>query len=89
MVKSWDDMVHIWDYTFYERMKIDPKDHKIMLTEPPMNPQSNKRLMCEYMLEKYGFPAVKVSIQAVLVLYAQGLITGLISCLHLVEECEK
>lgn len=77
-VKNWEDMCHIWDYTFYDRMKIDPHEHRIMLTEPPMNPASNKRIMCENMLEKYEFPAVKISIQATLVLYAQGLLTGVV-----------
>jgi len=78
IVKDWEGMGHLWDYTFYERMKINPKDHKIMLTEPPMNPKSNKKQMCEVMMEKYDFQAVKVSIQAMLVLYAQGLLTGVV-----------
>lgn len=78
IVKDWDGMKHLWDYTFFERMKIDPKDHKILLTEPPMNPKSNQKNMMEHMFEVYGFPAAKVSIQAMLVLYAQGLLTGVV-----------
>jgi actin-related protein 2 len=78
IVKDWEGMGHLWDYTFFDRMKIDPKDHKIMLTEPPMNPKSNKKNMCENMFEKYGFSHTKVSIQAMLVLYAQGLLTGVV-----------
>jgi actin-related protein 2 len=78
IVKDWEGMGHLWDYTFHDRMKIDPKDHKIMLTEPPMNPKSNKKHMCENMFEKYGFSHTKVSIQAMLVLYAQGLLTGVV-----------
>jgi actin-related protein 2 len=34
--------------------------------------------MLENMFEKYGFPFAKVSIQAMLVLYAQGLLTGVV-----------
>jgi actin-related protein 2 len=34
--------------------------------------------MYENMFEKYGFAAAKVSIQAMLVLYAQGLLTGVV-----------
>jgi len=49
-----------------------------MLTEPPMNPKSNKQKMCEVMFDKYNFKAAKVSIQEVLVLYAQGLLTGVV-----------
>jgi len=78
IVRNWDGMRHIWDYTFHERMKIDPKDHKILLTEPPMNPTKNKKRMLENMFETYGFAAGKVSIQAMLVLYAQGLLTGVV-----------
>jgi len=77
IVKDWEGMQHLWDYTF-EKMKINPADHKILLTEPPSNPKKNKELMCKYMFEKYNFQAVKVSIQAMLVLYAQGLMTGVV-----------
>lgn len=81
IVKDWEGMGHLWDYTFYERMGLTTdtiKDHKIMLTEPPMNPRSNKKRMCETMFDKYNFAATKVSIQAMLVLYAQGLLTGVV-----------
>lgn len=78
VVKNWEDMGHLWDYTFYERMKIDPKNHRILLTEPPMNPKSNQVKMLENMFETYQFQGAKVSIQAMLVLYAQGLLTGVV-----------
>lgn len=78
IVKDWEGMGHLWDYTFNEKLKIDPKEHKVMLTEPPMNPKNNKVRMLEHMFEKYGFEAAKVSIQAMLVLYAQGLLTGVV-----------
>jgi actin-related protein 2 len=72
IVKKWDDMQHLWDYTFFEKMKVDPRDRKILLTEPPLNPLKNREQMCEVMFERYGFGGVYVAIQAVLALYAQG-----------------
>jgi len=78
IVRDWEGMGHLWDYTFFDRMKIDPKEHKIMLTEPPSNPVENKKRMCENMFEKYGFSHCKISIQATLVLTAQGLVTGVV-----------
>jgi len=78
IVQDWKGMVNLWDYTFKERLKIDPKDHKILLTEPPMNPKENQKKMLQTMLETYQFEAAKVSIQAMLVLYAQGLLTGVV-----------
>lgn len=72
IVKRWDDMHHLWNYTFYDKMQIDTSGRKILLTEPPMNPLKNREQMAETMLEQYNFGGVYVAIQAVLALYAQG-----------------
>lgn len=48
IVRNWDDMKHVWDYTFGEnRLNIDPKNSKLLLTEPPMNPKKNREKMIE------------------------------------------
>jgi len=78
IVTDWKGIINLWDYTFYERMKIEPKEYKILLTEPPMNPKENQKKMLQTMFETYQFEAAKVSIQAMLVLYAQGLLTGVV-----------
>ncbi|XP_071788647.1 actin-related protein 2-B [Asterias amurensis] len=79
IVRNWDEMKHIWDYTFGEgRMNINPVDSKILLTEPPMNPHRNREKMVEVMFEQYQFAGVYIAIQAVLTLYAQGLLTGVV-----------
>ncbi|KAK9315157.1 actin family [Lipomyces starkeyi] len=78
IIKNWEDMGHLWDYAFYERMNIDPTGKKILLTEPPMNPLSNREKMVDTMFEKYNFGGVYVAIQAVLALYAQGLSSGVV-----------
>jgi actin-related protein 2 len=72
IVRNWEDMGHLWDYTFLERMKINPKECRILLTEPPMNPKENREKMITTMFEKYGFDGVYVALQAILTLYAQG-----------------
>ena len=42
------EIVCLQDYTFgEEKMNIDPKECKIMLTEPPMNPLKNRQKMIE------------------------------------------
>ena len=79
IVKKWEDMQHLWDYTFFEKMQIDPRGRKVLLTEPPMNPLKNREQMCEVMFERYGFGGVYVAIQAVLALYAQGTFPALAS----------
>jgi actin-related protein 2 len=42
MVKNWDDMELLWNYTFYDEMKCNPAEMKIMMTEPPSNPKKNR-----------------------------------------------
>lgn len=72
IVRNWDDMKLLWDYTFREKLRVDPAGRKVLLTEPPMNPKQNRQRMCQVMFEEYGFGGVYVAIQAVLTLYAQG-----------------
>ncbi|XP_056168744.1 actin-related protein 2 isoform X2 [Syzygium oleosum] len=78
IVQNWDDMGHVWDHTFYNELKINPAECKILLTDPPLNPSKNREKMVETMFEKYNFAGVFIQIQAVLTLYAQGLLTGLV-----------
>jgi actin-related protein 2 len=78
IVRNWEDAEHVWNYTFFEKLKVNPKDCKILLTEPPMNPLANREKMVQVMFEKYGFKAAYIAIQAVLTLYAQGLLTGVV-----------
>ena len=48
IVKNWDDMLHLYDYTFGpEKLGINPKECKLLLTEPPMNPKKNRERMVE------------------------------------------
>ncbi|CAJ0648157.1 4366_t:CDS:2 [Entrophospora sp. SA101] len=60
IIKIWEDMKHLWDYTFLREIE-----------KPPMNPLDNRREMVKTMFENYGFQGVHVEIQAVLTLYAQ------------------
>jgi len=78
IVRNWEDMGYVWDYTFQEKLKVNPRECKIMLTEAPMNPVQNRKKMIEVMFEKYGFKGCYIAIQAVLTLYAQGLLTGVV-----------
>ncbi|PAV71626.1 hypothetical protein WR25_11914 [Diploscapter pachys] len=79
IVRNWDDMGHVWDHTFGpEKLDIDPKDCKLLLTEPPLNPNSNRERLFQVMFEQYGFHSLYVAVQAVLTLYAQGLLTGVV-----------
>ncbi|CAK8680015.1 actin-related protein 2 [Clavelina lepadiformis] len=79
IVRNWEDMEHLWDYTFGpEKLDIDPRNSKVLLTEPPMNPMKNREQIIQRMFEKYQFDGCYIAVQAVLTLYAQGLLTGIV-----------
>ncbi|KRY32228.1 Actin, acrosomal process isoform [Trichinella spiralis] len=78
IVTNWDDMEILWHHTFYNEMRVAPKEHPVLLTEAPMNPKRNREKMIEIMFESFKTPAMYVAIQAVLSLYASGRTTGIV-----------
>ena len=76
VVTSWDDMEKIWRYIFQEQLHVQSQDQTVLLTEPPLNPTSNRQHMLEVMFENFNVPAVHVEVGAVLSLYATGRMTG-------------
>ena len=80
IVDNWDDMEALWAYTFHTKMGL-PKDlskHKIIVTEAAMNPKKNRAKMAQILFEKFGFGGVKFEMQALLSLFAEGELTGLV-----------
>lgn len=78
IIENFEDMDLLWDYTFREKLGIDPSLHPVLLTEPPYNPKPNREQMVEIMFETFGVPSLNISIQGVLALLAQGRMTGLV-----------
>jgi actin-related protein len=69
-------MEKVWSYCFNNELRVDPTEHKVLLTEAPMNPKVNREKMTSLMFETFGVQGLYVSIQAVLSLYSNGRTTG-------------
>ena len=78
IVKNWEDETTVLNYIFKNKLQINNEDHPILITEAPMNPIENRKKLAEVMFETFNFPMMQIVPQALLVLYAQGLVTGVV-----------
>jgi actin, other eukaryote len=76
IVTNWDDMEKIWNHTFYKELNVDPKEHPVILTEVPLNPNNHRERLAQIMFENFNVPSMIVSIPGVLSLFASGRSTG-------------
>ena len=74
-----EDLFKLWDYTLIQKMGIeDPSEKKIIVTEAPLNPISNKIKIFEILFEKIGVGAINIEPQAKCSLFAEGIDTGIV-----------
>lgn len=66
----------IWNHAIYGELCVKPEECPILLTETPLTPKANREKMTEIMFEAFNFPAMYVSVQAVLAVCASGRTTG-------------
>ena len=78
IVTDWGQMEKVWEYCFSNELRVDPSEHKVMLTEAPQNPKANREKMTQLMFETFQVQGLYVAIQAVLSLYSNGRTTGMV-----------
>ncbi|CAK0836380.1 unnamed protein product [Prorocentrum cordatum] len=78
IIENFEHMELLWEYTFFEALKVNPCKHPVLLTEPPYNPKPNRERMVEIMFDVFAVPALNISIQGVLALLGTGRTTGLV-----------
>jgi len=76
IVTDWEDMEKVWSYCFSNELRIEPSEHRVLLTEAPMNPKVNREKMTQIMFDTFHVEGLFVQIQAVLSLYSNGRTTG-------------
>ncbi len=69
-IDNWDWMEAYWTQSFFKYLRVNPEDHRILLTEPPLNAPENREATAEIMFETFNVPAMYIAVQAVLALAA-------------------
>jgi len=62
IVTNWDDMEKVWEYAFSNELRVDPSEHKCLLTEAPRNPKANREKMTQLMFETFQVQGLYVAI---------------------------
>ena len=78
ILTNWVDMERIVHQTFYNKLRVAPQEHPLLLTEAPLHPKANRERMTQIIFETFNVPAMYVARQAVLSLYALGRTTGVV-----------
>jgi len=79
IITDWGDMERIWQHIYGKgQLATFKEEHPVLLTEAPLNPYKNREKMAEIFFESFNVPALYVSVQAVLSLYASGRTTGVV-----------
>lgn len=78
IVRDWADMERIWSHIYTEELKTLSEEHPVLLTEAPLNPRANREQAAQIFFETFNVPAMYISIQAILSLYASGRTTGVV-----------
>ena len=78
VVTNWEDMEKIWHHIYYKKLQVDPKERPVLLIDTLLSPKENREKMTETMFEKFNTPALHITNQNVLSLYASGRPTGIV-----------
>eukprot|EP00485_Elphidium_margaritaceum_P012698 CAMPEP_0202706582 /NCGR_PEP_ID=MMETSP1385-20130828/18982_1 /ASSEMBLY_ACC=CAM_ASM_000861 /TAXON_ID=933848 /ORGANISM="Elphidium margaritaceum" /LENGTH=460 /DNA_ID=CAMNT_0049365087 /DNA_START=50 /DNA_END=1432 /DNA_ORIENTATION=+ len=76
VVTNWNDMIQLWQYLYTDVLNVDIKQHPVLLTEPPLNPISNRIRTTQIYLEYFETPSIYFVPPSVLALYASGRLSG-------------
>lgn len=78
IVCNWDDMEKLMNHTFFNELRINPKDEDVFLSEASLNPKANREKSVEILFEKFGINSLAMASQSILGLYSSGRTSGMV-----------
>ncbi|XP_062455176.1 actin-like protein 7A [Rhea pennata] len=78
IVVDWNCVQDMWEYIFHTEMKIQPEDHAVLVSDPPLSPTTNREKYAEMMFEGFCIPAIHIAYQSRLSMYSYGRTSALV-----------
>ncbi|XP_055974791.1 actin-like protein 9 [Sorex fumeus] len=78
IVVDWEAAELIWRHLLEHDLRVAPRDHPLLFSDPPFSPATNREKLVEVAFEALCSPAMYVESQSVLAVYAHGRISGLV-----------
>eukprot|EP00884_Botryococcus_braunii_P015367 jgi/Botrbrau1/2513/Bobra.0079s0005.1 len=72
IISNFDVVENLWDHVIRDRLRVDPREHPMMLAEPPYISKDAREKIVSLMFEKYDPPAVFLAKNPVLSSFAMG-----------------
>lgn len=79
LIADWQILEKMWNHSIQNYVKVDPKEHPIIISEKPYSPTNFRYEMAQYMFETVSVPALFISKDSVLECYACGRTTGVVA----------
>jgi len=78
IIQNWDYMEKLWNYIFYNELKVTPEAHNLFLTENIYNSNENREKIAQIMFEKFNIFNIHIEPQPTMTLFSTSKTTGLI-----------
>uniref|UniRef100_A0A1D2A4J3 Actin-related protein 4 n=1 Tax=Auxenochlorella protothecoides TaxID=3075 RepID=A0A1D2A4J3_AUXPR len=78
VLEDWDALEALYNHAFKDQLRLDLKEHPLMLGEPSNTPRPVREKQVELLFERYDTPAVFLAKNAVLSAFSTGRQTALV-----------
>ncbi|KAG2379438.1 hypothetical protein C9374_006555 [Naegleria lovaniensis] len=75
---NFNDLEKLLNHVFYNELRVSPQEYPIMFSENSFQSSQNREKLTRLMFETFSVPALYISLQGVLSLYASGRNTGIV-----------
>lgn len=77
-ITDWAKMTQIWQHSYENELAVDPQEHTVLVTEPPLMTHKYHERLAETFFETFHVEHFYISVSSVLALFSTGKTTGIV-----------